>query len=46
LLADGRPAGIVPSGEGPGKGVGIGWFVREQQQGQPKNKMLGFGKLE
>ena len=37
---------IAPSGGGPGKGVGIGWFVREQKQGQPKHKMLGFGKLE
>lgn len=37
---------IAPSRGAPGKGVGIGWFVREQKQGQPKHKGLGFGKLE
>ena len=37
---------IAPSGGAPGKGVILGWFVREQKQGQPKHKMLGFGKLE
>jgi hypothetical protein len=37
---------IAPSGGGPFKGVILGWFVREQKQGQPKHKGLGFGKLE
>ncbi len=37
---------IDPSREGPFKGVVLGWFVREQNGGQPKIKMLGSGKPE
>ena len=36
----------LPGEGGPMQGVMDGWFVREQQRGKPKYKLLGFGKLE
>jgi hypothetical protein len=37
---------ITLPGEGRNQGVMAGWFVREQNRGKPKYKLLGFGKLE
>jgi hypothetical protein len=36
----------LPGEGGPRQGVMAGWFVREQNRGKSKYKLLGFGKLD